>query len=174
MGADPYGFLNQDRAPATVNPSLWRQAQLNMHNGLFQGTDRIYQIRGFDIANMTIIEGDTGLIVIDPLTSMETSRAGLDLYFKHRPRKPVVAVIYTHSHGDHFGGVKGVVSEDDVKAGRVKVLAPEGFMEEAVSENVFAGNAMSRRAQYMYGFNLPRSATGQVDAGLGKGWRTAR
>ncbi|SOZ97343.1 putative enzyme with 2 metallo-hydrolase/oxidoreductase domains, 2 TPR-like domains, sterol carrier protein domain; similar to E.coli yjcS, annotated putative alkyl sulfatase [Cupriavidus taiwanensis] len=165
---EPYEFLKPETAPATVNPSLWRQARLNLHHGLFQVTDRIYQVRGFDIANMTIIEGESGLIVIDPLTAAETSRAGLDLYFRHRPKKPVVAVIYTHSHGDHFGGVKGVISEDDVKAGRVRVLAPEGFMEEAVSENVFAGNAMSRRAQYMYGFNLPRSATGQVDVGLGK------
>ncbi|WP_042883581.1 alkyl/aryl-sulfatase [Cupriavidus necator] len=164
----PYAFLGEASAPATVNPSLWRQARLNMNHGLFQVTDRIYQVRGFDIANMTIIEGNTGLILIDPLTAMETSRAGLDLYYKHRPRKPVVAVIYTHSHADHFGGARGVISEDDVKAGRVTVLAPEGFMEEAVSENVFAGNAMSRRAQYMYGFNLPRSATGQVDVGLGK------
>ncbi|MFS8973084.1 alkyl sulfatase dimerization domain-containing protein [Cupriavidus necator] len=166
---NPYGFLKEATAPATVNPSLWRQAQLNMQNGLFQVAERIYQIRGFDISNMTIIEGDTGLILIDPLTAMETARAGLELYYKHRPRKPVMAVIYTHSHADHFGGVKGVVSEDDVKAGRVKVLAPDGFMEEAVSENVYAGNAMSRRAQYMYGFNLPRSATAQVGAGLGKG-----
>lgn len=164
----PYAFLGEASAPATVNPSLWRQARLNMNHGLFQVTDRIYQVRGFDVANMTIIEGETGLILIDPLTAMETARTALDLYYKHRPRKPVVAVIYTHSHADHFGGAKGVVSEDDVKAGRVKVLAPEGFMEEAVSENVFAGNAMSRRAQYMYGFNLPRSATGQVDVGLGK------
>ena len=164
----PYDFLKPETAPATVNPSLWRQARLNLHHGLFQVTDRIYQVRGFDIANMTIIEGESGLIVIDPLTATETARAGLELYFRHRPKKPVVAVIYTHSHGDHFGGVKGVISEDDVKAGRVRVLAPDGFMEEAVSENVFAGTAMSRRAQYMYGINLPRSATGQVDAGLGK------
>ncbi|QEZ48267.1 alkyl/aryl-sulfatase [Cupriavidus oxalaticus] len=165
---DSYRFIDKDVAPATVNPSLWRQARLNMNHGLFQVTDRIYQIRGFDISNMTIIEGDSGLIIIDPLTATETARTGLELYYKHRPRKPVVAVIYTHSHADHFGGAKGVISEDDVKAGKVKVLAPEGFMEEAVSENVFAGNAMSRRAQYMYGTNLQRSATGQVDAGLGK------
>ncbi|MCY1282650.1 putative alkyl/aryl-sulfatase YjcS [compost metagenome] len=165
---DAYRFIDKDAAPATVNPSLWRQARLNMHHGLFQVTDRIYQIRGFDISNMTIIEGNSGLIIIDPLTATETARTGLELYYKHRPKKPVVAVIYTHSHADHFGGARGVISDDDVKAGKVKVLAPEGFMEEAVSENVFAGNAMSRRAQYMYGTNLQRSATGQVDAGLGK------
>ncbi len=163
-----YAFLRDENAPATVNPSLWRQAQLNMHHGLFQVTDHIYQVRGFDLSNMTIVEGDDGLIVIDPLMTMETARAGLDLYYKHRPKKPVVAVIYTHSHVDHFGGVRGVVNEADVKAGKVKILAPEGFMEEAVSENVYAGNAMSRRAQYMYGTGLPRSPQGQVDSGLGK------
>ncbi|TPQ39472.1 alkyl/aryl-sulfatase [Cupriavidus pinatubonensis] len=165
---DTYAFLRDARAPDTVNPSLWRQAQLNMNNGLFRVTDRIYQVRGLDISNMTIIEGDTGLIIIDPLTSKETAHAALDLYYKHRPKKPVAAVIYTHSHGDHFGGVKGVTTDEEVKAGRVKVLAPEGFMEEAVSENVFAGNAMGRRAQYMYGVNLPRAANGHVDSGLGK------
>lgn len=163
-----YAFLSEQNAPATVNPSLWRQAQLNLKHGLFQVTDRIYQVRGFDLSNMTVIEGDTGIIVIDPLLTAETARAALDLYYKHRPRKPVVAVIYTHSHVDHFGGVKGVVDEADVKAGRVRVLAPEGFMEEAVSENIYAGNAMSRRAQYMYGALLPKGPRGQVDAGLGK------
>ena len=163
-----YAFLADQTAPATVNPSLWRQAQLNLKHGLFQVTDRIYQVRGFDLSNMTLIEGDTGLIVIDPLLTSETAHAALDLYYKHRPRKPVVAVIYTHSHADHFGGVKGVVDEADVKAGRVRILAPEGFMEEAVSENIYAGNAMSRRAQYMYGALLPKGPKGQVDAGLGK------
>lgn len=163
-----YAFLRADAAPATVNPSLWRQAQLNLKHGLFRVTDRIYQVRGFDLSNMTLIEGDTGLILIDPLLTAETAHAALELYYQHRPRKPVVAVIYTHSHVDHFGGVKGVIREEDVKAGRVKVLAPEGFMEEAVSENIYAGNAMSRRAQYMYGALLPKGPTGQVDAGLGK------
>lgn len=163
-----YAFLANQTAPATVNPSLWRQAQLNLKHGLFQVTDRIYQVRGFDLSNMTLIEGDTGLIVIDPLLTSETAHAALDLYYRHRPRKPVVAVIYTHSHADHFGGVKGVVDEADVKAGRVRILAPEGFMEEAVSENIYAGNAMSRRAQYMYGALLPKGPRGQVDAGLGK------
>ena len=156
-------------APATVNPSLWRQAQLNNVSGLFKVGERIYQLRGLDLANMTIVEGDTGIIIIDPLLSAETAAAGLALYYQHRPKRPVSAVVYTHSHVDHFGGVKGVISEDDAAAGRVQVIAPEGFMEEAVSENVLAGNAMSRRAQYMYGALLPKSATGQVDAGLGKG-----
>ena len=163
----PYAFLKGD-APATVNPSLWRDAMLNMNTGLFKVTDRIYQLRGFDISNMTVIEGDTGIIVIDPLLSAEPAKAGLELYFKHRPRKPVVAVIHTHSHIDHFGGVKGVVNEDDVKAGKVKIIAPQGFMDAAISENVMAGNAMSRRASYMYGNLIPKSPRGQVDAGIGK------
>ena len=163
-----YGF-ESGAAPDTVNPSLWRQAQLNNVSGLFKVTERIYQLRGLDLANMTIVEGDTGIIIIDPLLSAETAAAGLALYYRHRPRKPVSAVVYTHSHVDHFGGVKGIIREEDAASGRVQVIAPKGFMEEAVSENVLAGNAMSRRAQYMYGALLPKSAAGQVDAGLGKG-----
>lgn len=163
-----YGFLGGN-APATVNPSLWRIAQLNTIAGLFKVSERIYQVRGLDLANMTLIEGDTGLIVMDPLLSVETARAALDLYFKHRPKRPVVAVIYTHPHVDHFGGVRGVIDEADVHAGKVQVIAPQGFFEHAVSENVLAGPAMRRRAQYMYGAPLPRNPRGQVDAGLGKG-----
>ncbi|WP_322044416.1 alkyl/aryl-sulfatase [Paraburkholderia sp. J67] len=165
---DGYQFLQAQNAPASINPSLWRNAQLNMNNGLFKVTDGIYQIRGFDLSDMTIVESNNGIIVIDPLISTEVAKAGLDLYYQHRPKKPVVAVIYTHSHVDHYGGVKGVVSEADVKSGKVKIYAPEGFLEEAVSENVFAGNAMSRRAIYMYGSLLPRSDKGQIDGGLGK------
>jgi alkyl sulfatase BDS1-like metallo-beta-lactamase superfamily hydrolase len=167
-----YNFLDGNEAPATVNPSLWRIAQLNNIAGLFEVRERVYQIRGMDLSNMTLIEGDNGLIIIDPLISAETARAGLELYYKHRPRKPVVAVIYSHSHVDHFGGVRGVVDEADVKAGKVKVLAPEGFYEHAVNENVLAGPAMMRRAQYMYGALLPRGERGQVDSGLGKGTPT--
>jgi len=163
-----YDFLKGQKAPATVNPSLWRMAQLNMNNGLFKVVDRIYQLRGFDLSNITIIEGDTGVIVIDPLITKETAKVAMDLYFANRPKKPVVAVIYTHSHIDHYGGVKGVVSEEDVKSGKTKIYAPEGFLREAVSENVYAGNAMTRRAQYQYGALLPRSPKGQLDAGLGK------
>lgn len=163
-----YAFLKEEKAPPTVNPSLWRQAQLNMFSGLFKVADRIYQVRGFDMSNMDIIEGDTGLIIVDPLISKDTARAALDLYYANRPRKPVVAVIYTHSHTDHYGGVKGVVDEADVKTGKVKILAPDGFLEEAVSENIFVGNAMTRRAWYQYGAFLPRNAQGQIDAGLGK------
>ena len=163
-----YAFLNGE-APATVNPSLWRIAQLNSIAGLFKVTDRIYQVRGLDLANMTLIEGEHGLIVMDPLLSVETARAGLAMYFRHRPQRPVVAVIYTHPHVDHFGGVRGVIDEAQVKAGKVQVIAPQGFFEHAISENVLAGPAMKRRAQYMYGAPLPRGPRGQVDAGLGKG-----
>jgi len=163
-----YEFLRKEEAPDTVHPGLWRHAQVNLANGLFKVTDRLYQIRGFDLSNMTILEGDTGLIVIDPLVSTETARAGMDLYYKHRPRKPVVAVIYSHSHVDHFGGVRGVVNGEDVQAGKVRIIAPAGFMEEAVGENVIAGNAMSRRALFQFGMLLPRNEKGQVDAGLGK------
>src|SRR5262249_23481344 len=131
-----YAFLADAEAPPTVNPSLWRQARLNMHHGLFQVTDRIYQVRGFDISNMTVIEGERGLIVIDPLISTEVARVALDLYATHRGRRPVIAVIYTHSHTDHWGGVRGVIDEADVKAGHVEIIAPAHFMEETVSETV--------------------------------------
>lgn len=163
-----YGFLAEAEAPPTVNPSLWRQARLNMHHGLFRVTDRIYQIRGFDVSNMTIMEGDRGIIVIDPLISTEVARAGLDLYFEHRGRRPVTAVVYTHSHVDHYGGVRGVVDEAQVKAGRVAVLAPQRFLEEVATENVLAGSAMVRRGQFQFGATLPKGPRGQVDAGLGK------
>jgi alkyl sulfatase BDS1-like metallo-beta-lactamase superfamily hydrolase len=163
-----YAFLADEQAPPTVNPSLWRQARLNMHHGLFQVTDRIYQIRGFDISNMTLIEGDRGVIVIDPLISTEVARAGLALYRQVRGDRPVTAVIYSHSHTDHHGGVRGVVDEAEVSAGRVPIWAPDRFMEEIVSENVLAGTAMIRRAQFQFGATLPKGPRGQVDAGLGK------
>jgi alkyl sulfatase BDS1-like metallo-beta-lactamase superfamily hydrolase len=164
----PYAFLQKDEAPATVNPSLWRQAQLNALNGLFEVADRVYQVRGLDIANMTIIEGERGLILIDPLLSNETAKAALELYLANRPAKPVAAVIYSHSHADHFGGAKGVMSEADAASGKVKVIAPDGFMEHAVAENVIAGNAMSRRAQYQFGSALAVGERAQIDTGLGK------
>jgi linear primary-alkylsulfatase len=163
-----YGFLGDEDAPPTVNPSLWRQARLNMNHGLFRVTDRIYQVRGFDISNMTLIEGERGLIVIDPLISTEVARAGLELYVQHRGRRPLTAVIYTHSHVDHYGGVRGVVDEGDVRAGNVEIIAPDRFMDEIVSENVLAGTAMIRRAQFQFGVTLPKGPRGQVDAGLGK------
>jgi len=164
----PYGFLKQERVVDSVNPSLWRQAQLNAIHGLFKVTEHVYQVRGFDISNMTIIEGDTSLIIIDVLLTTETARAALELYYQHRPKKPVGTVIYSHSHGDHFGGVKGVISEADVAAGKVQVLAPAGFLEAVAGENVMAGTAMSRRAQYQFGPLLPPGPRGHVDTGLGK------
>ncbi len=163
-----YKFLDGEKPIETINPSLRRQAVLNNSNGLFKVTDRIYQVRGYDLANMGIIAGDTGYIIIDPLTSTVTAKAAIDLVYRYLGQKPVVAVIYSHSHGDHWAGVKGVISKEEVEKGKVRVIAPAGFMEEAVSENIYAGNAMIRRGQYMYGTFLPRGADGQVDAGLGK------
>lgn len=165
---DDYQFIRDGEAPDSVNPSLWRISQLNMTNGLFKVTERVYQVRGYDMSNITIMEGETGLVITDTLTSVETARAALELYYKHRPKVPIKAIIYTHSHADHYGGVSGLVSKEDVDSGKVILIGPEGFMEHAVSENVFAGNAMARRAEYMYGSRLPRSEVGQVDAGLGK------
>lgn len=163
-----YEFLTPEQAPDTVNPGLWRHARVNLASGLFKIVDRMYQVRGLDLSNMTIIEGDTGLIVIDPLVTAETARAAMDLYFRHRPRKPVLTLIYSHSHSDHFGGARGVVRAEDVAAGSVRVIAPAGFLEEVVGETLIAGNAMFRRAQYQFGPLLPRGEKGQVDAGLGK------
>jgi alkyl sulfatase BDS1-like metallo-beta-lactamase superfamily hydrolase len=162
----PYDFLRQNEVADSVNPSLWRQAQLNAIHGLFKVTERVYQVRGFDISNMTILEGDTSLIIIDVLLTTETARAAL--YYQHRPRKPVGTVIYSHSHTDHFGGVKGVISEADVAAGKVQVLAPAGFLEAVAGESVMAGTAMSRRAQYQFGPLLTPGPRGHVDTGLGK------
>ncbi|MET2011074.1 alkyl sulfatase dimerization domain-containing protein [Microbacterium chocolatum] len=162
-----YAFLAGE-APETVHPSLWRQSQLVTRAGLFEVTGGIYQLRGFDLSNMTIVEGDTGIVVIDPLISEETAAAGLALYREHRGERPIVAVIYTHSHVDHFGGVLGIVSQNEVDAGRVTVVAPDGFLEHAIAENIYAGTAMSRRAGYMYGAALERGPHGQVGAGLGQ------
>ncbi len=164
---DPYKFLQHD-APPTVNPSLWRQAQLNAMNGLFKVADGVYQVRGFSQANMTIVEGRTGIIIIDTLTTPGAAREALDLYFAHRPRKPVVAVIYTHSHPDHFGGASGVVSPAEAAAGKTKVIAPVGFMEAITTEAVVAGNLTARRAQYQFGASLPLGERGDVDYGEGK------
>ena len=163
-----YDFLAEDAAPPEVNPSLWRQAQINMNNGLFQVVDGIYQVRGADMSNLTVIEGKKGIILIDPLVTVEAARAALALYQQQRGPREVVAVIYSHSHTDHYGGVRGVVDEADVRAGRVEIIAPDRFMEKVISENVFAGTAMTRRSTYSYGHFLPRGIHGQVDAGLGK------
>lgn len=164
-----FAFVDEHvKAPDTVNPSLWRQAQLNMIGGLFKVSERVYQLRGLDLSNMTIIEGDTGLIIIDPVTSVETAKACLELYFEHRPACPVKAVIYSHSHPDHYGGVKGVISAEDVAAGKTAVIAPDGFIEAIEDENVLSGNATYRRAQYQFGTLLQPGLNGAVDTGLGK------
>jgi alkyl sulfatase BDS1-like metallo-beta-lactamase superfamily hydrolase len=162
-------YISTDKpAPDTVNPSLWRNAQLNMQYGLFRVHDRIVQVRGYDLSNITFVQGETGWIVFDPLISVETAKAAYDLVTQHLGRRPVVAVVYSHSHVDHYGGVRGIVDDADVTSGKVQILAPEHFTEHAVSENVIAGNAMSRRAVYMYGSILPRNAQGGVNGGLGQ------
>ncbi len=166
---DPYKFLQHDTPPNTVNPSLWRRsATLNATNGLFKVTDGVYQVRGFSQSNMTIVEGRTGIIVIDTLTTPGAAREALKLYFGHRPVKPVVAVIYTHSHPDHFGGASGVVSPAGAAAGKTKVIAPVGFMEAVATEAVVAGNLTARRAQYQFGTALPLGERGDIDYGEGK------
>ncbi|MEQ1890649.1 MAG: MBL fold metallo-hydrolase, partial [Alphaproteobacteria bacterium] len=161
-----YDFLKAE-APATANPSLWRQAQLITRHGLFKVTDRIYQVRGFDVSTVSFILGDTGYIVVDPLVTGETARAALELVKQHVGDRPVIAVIYSHSHGDHFGGVEGVVNAADVTAGKVRIIAPDGFLEHAVSENIIAGTAMSRRARFQFGATLPRGPDGEMTSGLG-------
>jgi alkyl sulfatase BDS1-like metallo-beta-lactamase superfamily hydrolase len=163
----PYAFLSDEKPADTVNPSLWRQARLNMQHGLFEVTKGLYQVRGFDLSNITFIEGDKGYVIIDPLTSAPPAAAALKLMREQRGDKPVTGVIYTHSHVDHYGGVRGVLSPEDLHSG-LPIVAPEGFLAAAVSENVLAGNAMGRRATYMYGATLPKDPKGHVDAGLGK------
>jgi len=162
-----YDFL-EGEAPDTANPSLWRLGKLNQIAGLFELAPGFYQLRGFDLSNMHVVEGEEGIIVIDPLVSVETAAAALALYREHRGERPVTGLIYTHSHVDHFGGAKGVISAAEVEAGRIPVLAPAGFLHHAVSENVFAGTAMGRRAGYMYGALLERGADGQLGSGLGQ------
>jgi len=163
-----YGFIEDD-APVSVNPSLWRQAKLNNIHGLFEVTKGVYQIRGYDLANMSLIEGKTGWIVVDPLTAKETSAKAMAFVREHLGDKPVSAIIYSHSHIDHFGGVLGVISAEDVAGRKVPIIAPEFFLEEATSENVVAGVAMGRRSLFMMGPRLPKGERGHVDTGLGKG-----
>jgi alkyl sulfatase BDS1-like metallo-beta-lactamase superfamily hydrolase len=163
---DSYSFQTGE-APDSVNPSLWRQARLNNLHGLYRVTDGVYQVRGYDLSNMTIIQGQTGWIIVDPLTSRETAEAALALARRELGEAPVVAVILTHSHIDHFGGIRGVLPEGPA-AEDVRIIAPAGFMEEATSENVMAGIAMGRRASFMYGRRLARSPRGHVGSGLGK------
>jgi len=167
-----YDFINAngENAPGSVNPSLWRQAALNNIHGLFKVTDGVYQIRGYDLSNMSIIESDNGWILVDPLTARETASRALLFAQKHLGKKPIKAILFTHSHIDHFGGVQGVLQHmSDLEKADVRIIAPEGFEEEATSENIIAGTAMSRRAMYMYGKNLARTERGHVGTGLGKG-----
>jgi len=155
--------------PDTVNPSLWRQARLNAIHGLFEVTEGIYQVRGYDLANVTFIKGDTGWIVVDPLTATETMDAAMKLVDSHFGKRPVKAILATHSHADHFAGIRALADEDDLASGRIRFIAPEHFVKEVTSENVIAGNAMSRRAGYMFGNLLERTPQGAIDSGLGKG-----
>ncbi|GAB3117849.1 alkyl sulfatase dimerization domain-containing protein [Janibacter alkaliphilus] len=164
---DSFAFVTGD-APVSVNPSLWRISTLNVLQGLYEVVPGIYQVRGLDLAQITFVEGDEGVIVIDPLISAECAAAALALYRRNRGERPVTAVIYTHSHADHYGGVKGVTSQEDVDAGRCVVIAPAGLTGNLVTEWVYAGGAMSRRAGYMYAPVLERGPLGQVGAGLGQ------
>ena len=164
---DAYQFI-KGQSPDTVNPSLWRHARLNAEIGLFKVTDGIYQLRGFDVANITLIEGKTGWIVVDALTSRESAAAAMAFARQHLGNKPVTALVFSHSHIDHFGGALGVLTPQEVSERKVPVIAPAGFMEEATSENVMVGTAMGRRSIYQFGRDLERSAKGNVDTGLGK------
>ena len=161
-----YNFLAEDREFDSVHPSTKRQGHLNQITGLFEVSDGIYQVRGLDLANITFVRGEEGWIVFDPLTALETARAGLELINEEVADLPVTAVIYSHSHGDHFGGVRGVVDPDRLAAGKVEIIAPRAFMEHAVSENVYAGNAMNRRLFFQYGVLLPASPFGHAGQGL--------
>ena len=164
-----YEFLLDGKDFDSVNPSLQRQAILNMAYGLYEVLPgKIYQVRGFDLANISFIKGDTGWIIFDPLTAKETAKAALEFINEKLGTRPVVAVVYSHSHLDHYGGVRGVIDEADVKSGKVQVIAPVGFMQHAVTENVYAGTAMMRRAFFQYGILLPRSPYGHVDQSIGK------
>ena len=162
-----YDFI-KGKAPASVNPALWRHAQINDLNGLFKITEGVYQVRSIDIANIGFIETKSGYIVVDPLTNSSASKAAYDLIKKHVGDKPILAVITTHSHGDHYGGIEGVASKEDIASGKIKYITPIGFYEESISENVLLGNAMSRRAAYQFGAALPKNEFGQIDVGLGK------
>lgn len=164
---DNYQFLLEDHA--SVNPSLLRQARLNYQYGLFKITENIYQVRGYDLSNFTVIKGDTGWIVFDPLLTPATAKAALKLVNDTLGQRPVTGVVYSHAHADHFGGVLGVVTPEQVKQHNIPIIAPSGFMEHAIKENVLAGNVMTRRAIFQYGNVLPKGATGQVDAAIGKG-----
>lgn len=170
-GAPLYDLASYDllkaEAPPTVNPSLWRHAGILTMHGLFKVAEGIYQVRGFDVATVSFIDAGAGWIVVDPLTTVEAARAALELVTEHLGPKPVLAVIYSHSHGDHYGGVLGVTTAEAAKSGAVQIIAPDGFLEHAVSENIIAGPAMGRRARFQFGLTLPRGAEGELTSGLG-------
>jgi len=166
---EAFSYQDNNSSPDTINPLLYRHARLNKINGLFEVVpDKIYQVRGYDLTAMSLIKGNSGWIVIDPMLTVETARAAMALVNKTLGHYPVKAVIYSHPHADHYQGVKGVVTDEEVAAGNIEIIAPRGFMDHAVSENVYAGTAMQRRSNYMYGTSLPHDAKGQVDNGLGK------
>ena len=170
-----YDFLLEGKDLDSIHPSLQRIATLNMNYGLYEVVpDKIYQVRGFDLSNMTVIRGETGWIIIDVLLVQETAKAALEFINAELGERPVVAVIYSHSHADHFGGIRGVVDEADVASGAIPIIAPLGFMDHAIAENVYAGNAMTRRASYQYGSVLPVSPFGQVDSAIGKATASGR
>ena len=167
---DAYGFLGDDDGtapPDTVHPSLWRHVLIDARPGLYEVAEGVYQVRGYDVSNMTLVEGERGVVVVDPLISVECARAAFELYTEHRGDRPVTGMIYSHSHADHFGGAKGIVDVEKVAADRIPVFAPEHFLVEAVSENVLAGNAMVRRGGFMFGNFLPRGPRGQLGSGIG-------
>ena len=164
---DAYKWMEGD-APATVNPSLWRHMKLLRKHGLYKVADNVWQVRGFDVSNMSVIKGDSGWILIDPLTTKEAAAAALELVNQQLGARPVSAVIYSHSHGDHYGGARGVIDDVAAKSGKVAVIAPEHFVEEAASENVLAGPAMGRRANYQFGAALKPGPQGQMGSGIGK------
>ncbi|QMW23459.1 alkyl/aryl-sulfatase [Sandaracinobacteroides saxicola] len=166
---DRFAWARKGAAPPTIHPSLWRNLQLQSRHGLYKVADGVHQVRGFDVSNMTIVSGRTGYIVVDPLVTVETARAAMALVKEKLGDRPVVAVIYTHSHSDHFGGVRGVVDEAAVKAGKVAIIAPDEFPEHAASENVIAGTAMARRAQYQFGIGLEPGPEGTAGSGIGLG-----
>jgi alkyl sulfatase BDS1-like metallo-beta-lactamase superfamily hydrolase len=168
-GDDPnkYAFLDKE-APPTVNPSLWRQAQLDVPNGLFKVTDGVYQVRNFSVSNMTIVEGKTGIIIVDTLASPGAAREALTLYYANRPKKPIKAIVYTHSHGDHYGGASGLIAPEDAVSGKVVVLAPLGFMDALITESTIATNLTARRGQFQFGGALPVNERGTIDYGEGK------
>jgi alkyl sulfatase BDS1-like metallo-beta-lactamase superfamily hydrolase len=167
-----YDFLTSEKYHSTINPNLERQARLNMSYGLYKVTERIYQVRGYDLSNISFIKGDSGWIIFDPLLTPAKAKAAFELVTQDLGEFPFKAVVYSHAHGDNFGGVKGVVSQEQVNSGEVQVIASKDFMEHAIKENILAGNAMTRRAPYQYGTVLDKSPMGQVDAAIGKGLST--